>query len=399
MTRTGTKWITMAIVLVLTAGAWAQRERQGDRERPVRRPKARSMADRPRADREQQERENRNRERQRVEREEREEQERPNRDREQARRDEHRRDEPRRGKPDVRIFRFEHIPAESFMEVLGQLSQRGPLRELLSHIPVAVHQHSNAVVVIAPPEAMELFERLADGLDAPSAFHERMARVKKPGAPRQPILLRKPGAPKKPAPKKPAPPKRPAPGKGPGGINEAEIGKALGNPVGQFFCKALSEQVAGELRLDKRQIEAMRKVAQQCGQKVGHMRDRVIQAIRNMPPDQRAANARKIVSQVRGEMGKMAGEARKHVFGILKPEQRKPAARLLGAPGPTGAKGAKSKAPTKGKPAATGKRGSKPTPTAVPGKPRPAAAPSGCGGCSSRKIVLGDSGNCKIRDF
>ena len=442
MTRTGTKWIAMAIVLVLTAGAWGERER----ERPERRSEGRSMADEPRGDRERQDREKQNRDRQRVEQEQRErrnrdrqrveqeQREKQNRDRGRAQRDGRRRDEPRRGKPEVRIFRFEHIPAESFMEVLGQLSRRGPLGEMLSQVPIALHQHSNAVVVIGPPEAMGLFEQLANGLDAPSAFHERMARAKKPEASKKFDAHKKPGASKKfdaykkpgaskkfdaykkpgaskkfdahkkpgaskkfdahkkpgaskkfdahkkPASKKPTHPKHPTPGKSPGGINEEAIIKAVGNPVGQILGKLLSEPAARELRLEKQQREAMHKIARQCGQRVGHMHQRVIQAIRGMNHEERAANARKIVSHARAEMGKMAGEIRKHVFGILKPEQRKAAARLLGTPGPAGNKGAKSKAGAKG-------------------KPTPTAAPRGCGGCGSRDVVLGDTGNCKTSDF
>ena len=194
----------------------------------------------------------------------------------------------------------------------------------------------------------------------------------------------------------------------------------------QIFGKILS---ARELRLDERQRKAMHDAAQKCGQRVGHMHQRVIQAIQGMNRDQRAANARKIVSSARAEMGKLAGEVRKHIFKILKPQQHKTAARLIGAPGPAGTKGAKpskccgkcpkSRARVKGKPTPTaaprgcgggcGSR-SKPTPTvaprgcggkptAVPGKPGPAAAPRGCGGCGSRKIVLGDTGNCKTSDF
>ena len=340
--------MAMAIVLILTAVVWAERKQERDRERPDRRPEGRSMADRRRGDRGRQEREKRD-EREREERE---------------RNERGGRDDHRRGKPDVRIFRFEHIPAESFRAVIEQLSRKRGLGEMLSSIPIAVNEHSNAVVVIAPPEALELFEKIAKGLDRPSGFHERMARRKAPGAP-----------------KKPAPPKHPPHGQGADGINEEAIGKALGNPVGQFLHKALSEPVIRELRLDKRQIEAMRKVAQQFGPKVGHMRRHVIQTIRNMPPDQRAANARKIVRQVRGEMGKMTGEARKQIFKILTPAQHKAAARVLGPSGPAGAKG---------KPAATDARGRKPAPTASPG---------GCGGCAGRGTALSDTGNCKTGDF
>jgi len=146
----------MAIVLVLTAVAWAQREREDDRERSDRRPEGRRMADRNRGQR----------------------------------------DEHRREKPGVRVFRFKHIPAETFIGVIEQLSRKSPLGEILSKIPVALCEHSNAVVVIAPPEPLELFEQIAEGIDQPSEFHERMARRNRPAPPRSPRVLRKPGGPK-----------------------------------------------------------------------------------------------------------------------------------------------------------------------------------------------------------
>ena len=352
MTRTGIKWIVMVIVLVLAADAWAQRERGRDRKRSDRRPEGRSMADEQRGDRERQER---------------------------GKREEPNRDEHRRQKPDVRIFRFEHIPAQAFMGVLEQLSRKDPLREILSHIPIALEEHSNAVVVIAPREAMELFEKIANELDAPSEFHKRMAQRRGPGCPGNCRGSN-----------------RLSPGKEPGEINAEAIKKAIGNPVGQLFGKILS---AGELRLEKPQREAMHKIAQQCDQRVGHMHQRVIQAIRGMNRQERAANARKTVGHARAEMGKMAGEIRKHIFKILKPQQHKAAARILGAPGPAGNQGAKPKGKGKGKP----------TPTAAPrgcggsrnkSGPSPTAAPSGCGGCGDRgDVVLGDPGNCKTSDF
>ncbi|MDP6546460.1 MAG: hypothetical protein QGH60_20980 [Phycisphaerae bacterium] len=341
------------------------------------------------------------------------------------------------------------------MQVLAQLSQKGPLREILSQIPTALHQHSNAVVIIAPPEAMELFERLANELDQPSAFHERMARSRKPGGPSCRGNCSQNNCPtpgrcsgcrgncrrtNRPSPGK-SPgcsgecggANRPSPRKEPAEINAEAIKRAIGDPVGQLLRKVLS---SGELRLDKQQRGAIHKIAQQCGQKVGHMHQRVIQAIRGMGRDERASNARKTVSHARAAMGNMAGEVRKHIFKILKPSQHKTAARILGAPGPAGNKGAKpskccGKCPKsktrakggcggcgsknkagakggcggcrgKGKPTPTAAPrgcGSSPRPTAVPGKPRPQAAPSGCGGCGTRGIVLGDTGNCKTSDF
>jgi len=441
MTRIGTKWITMVIVLVLAAGAWAERKRGRDRERPDRRPETRSirsMADEHRGDLQRREHEERNRERERVERKERErrerehreraerekreEHERRNRERERGGREEHRRDEHRRQKPEIRVFRFEHIPAESFMSVLHQLAQKSPIGEIMSKIPIALEEHSNAVVVIAPPEAMELFDRIANELDAPSEFHKRMAQRGRPALPRQPHILRKPGPHKKPGAhkkpelykkpgahkkpelykkpgahkkpelykkpgahkkpelhkkpgphKKPTHPKHPAPGKGPGAINEEAIRRAIGNPVGQLFGKILS---ARDLRLDERQRKAMHDAARDCGRRVGHMHQRVIQAIRGMGRDERASNARKTVSRARAEMGKMAGDIHKRIFGILKPSQHKTAARIIGAPGPAGNKGAKPAPCPSGRPR-----------YGCGGAPSPTAAPrgrSGCGGCRNR---------------
>lgn len=345
MTQSGIKWIVMVIALVLAAGAWAERKQEHERKRPDRRPEARSMADEHRGNRERREREEHNRERQRAERE-------------RQEREEHNRDKHRRQKPDVRIFRFEHIPAQSFMGVLEQLSRKAPLREILSHIPIALEEHSNAVVVIAPREAMELFEKIANELDAPSEFQERMAQRRGPrrggncgGSNRQsPGRGRGCGGNCEGA-------NRPSAGKEPGEINAEAIKMAIGNPVGQLFGKLLSSE---ELRLGKPQREAMHKLAQQCGQRVGHMHQRVIQAIRGMNREQRAANARETVGHARAEMGKMAGDIRKHIFKILKPSQHKTAARILGEPGPAGSKG------------------DKPAPC-PPGRPR-----CGFGGCRNR---------------
>jgi len=349
----------------------------------------------------------------------------------------------------VRVFRFQHIPADSFMGVIEQLGRKEPLRGILSQIPIALNQPANAVVIVAPPEAMGVFERLRGELDQPSEFHERMAHrqmmmrqaaaarpgPRKPGCmcqncpgrpmmmqpqilrpkphirPHQPKKLAAPKRPhkpkgklkhpapkqphkpkgklkhpapkqphkpkgklKRPAPKQPHKPKgkprHPAPPKHKGGIDKAELGKALGSPVGQFFRKLMSEAVIRELRMDKRQVEAIRKVCHAVGRRAGHMRERVIRAIREMPPHERKTRGREIIGKARGEMGRVAGEARKRVFGILRPDQRKAAGRILGAHGPAGPKGSKpsgsSKCP-KGKPA-----------------PSPAPAPRGCGGCGNR---------------
>jgi len=480
MTRTGTKWIALALVLVMTAGAWAQRDRDRGRQEPDRRPDDRKKIDRDREHREHAERRE-HEERERREREQRERHEHEQREREQRERNERRehhrdgdRDGRRHQKPVIRIFRFENAPAESFMDVLSQLSRKSPLGEIMSKIPIALHQHSNAVVVIAPPEAIELFAQIADGLDAPSEFHQRMAQQRRPGQgpgcgggckagrpgqgpgcgggckgqrpgqglgcgggckgqrPGQGLGCGggckgqrpgqglgggggcKAGRPgqglgggggckgqrpgqglgggggckgQRPgqglgAPKPPARPNSPA-AANPSPIREDAIKNAIGNPIGEMFGKLLS---ARDIRLDPQQKQAMHKLVQGCGQRVGHMHQRVIQAIKGMNPQQRAANARKTVAGARAAMRKTAGEVRKHIFGILKPEQRKAAARILGPAGSTGARDAKpsggcDKYP-KRKPGAAG--GCQRNPATIPDAPGPCKT-----GCLQAKRIGG----------
>ena len=255
-------------------------------------------------------------------------------------------------------------------------------------------------------------------------------------------------------------PKRPAggPSRGPtpGAIDEGFIKNAIGNPIGPMFGKLLS---ARELRLEPQQREALGKLAQGCGQRVGHMQQRVIQAIKGMNREQRAANARKIVGGARAAMQQMAGEVRKGIFSILKPQQRETAARILGPQGssgkpgpkcsgrcggkcpkcragaknvkPSGCKGkcggkcpkcragakARKPSPCKGKcggkcpkcrAGARGNEGDKPK--AGPSgqqpnrtnAPAPAPRPGGCGGCRSGRnpgIVMSEQGDCKTKDF
>jgi hypothetical protein len=152
MTRTSAKWVTMALVLILAAGAQAERKRDGDRKRSDRR----STANRPN-ERERNEREERMEPKERMERE----------------RDE--RDERNHDKPELRIFRLENAPAESIIDVIYHLAKNNRFKDILSNIPIAFHEHSNAIIVIAPPRALEMFKKLVYGLDKPSDFHKRIS--------------------------------------------------------------------------------------------------------------------------------------------------------------------------------------------------------------------------------
>jgi hypothetical protein len=72
------------------------------------------------------------------------------------------------------VIRFKRVPAESFLHVLEQLARVPEVGEALKKLPVAVHEPSNSVVIIAPPEAAEMLMHLAAQLDQPSEFHEFM---------------------------------------------------------------------------------------------------------------------------------------------------------------------------------------------------------------------------------
>jgi hypothetical protein len=207
--------------------------------------------------------------------------------------------------------------------------------------------------------------------------------------------------------------------------------------MGDVLFKVLSEPAARELRLEKGQREALTKLGRGVGQRLGHMRQRVLRAIEGMNPKERAANARKVVSSARQAMEKMAGDVRKQVFNILKPEQRKTAARLMatagqggncpkskaGCGGKCGGKcpkcraGSKTRKPSsckgrcggkcpKCRAGAKGNEGAKPKAGPSGQQPDRTKAPAprsgGCGGCKSRQnpgIVMSEQGDCKTKDF
>jgi len=77
--------------------------------------------------------------------------------------------------PKAIVLRFEHIPANSFMETLEQLAHNNEhLREGLKQTPIALNEPANAVVVIAPPEVAAVMMRVAAELDHPNAFAQHM---------------------------------------------------------------------------------------------------------------------------------------------------------------------------------------------------------------------------------
>jgi len=76
--------------------------------------------------------------------------------------------------PEAIVLRFEHIPAESFLETFHQLAENEHLREGLKQIPIALNEPANAVVLIAPPEVAGVMMRVAEELDHPNEFEMHM---------------------------------------------------------------------------------------------------------------------------------------------------------------------------------------------------------------------------------
>ena len=68
------------------------------------------------------------------------------------------------------VLRFLHISAESFMDTVGQLGENDFLHEMIQQLPMALNEEANAVVVIGPPEVVEVIARVAHEIDQPNEF-------------------------------------------------------------------------------------------------------------------------------------------------------------------------------------------------------------------------------------
>jgi hypothetical protein len=233
-----------------------------------------------------------------------------------------RREAPRAPQPSAPpkpiIFRLKHISAESVMQVLEQFARNEEAGQILRSIPTAMNREANAIVIVGPPEVAEFFERLIDGLDQPSEYHERMrAREMEERAHR--MQMEKEARMGRP----------PAAGLRPGRPLRVEPGRP--GPVRQFLGRLLSEPVRRELGLDDDQVARIRELARHFGEKAGHIRQRVAGAMRDLPPQDREKRAPEVLGKVRGEIRRMIGDLRREVHQILRPEQREKVARLLGA--------------------------------------------------------------------
>jgi len=249
------------------------------------------------------------------------------------------------GAPKPIILRLKHISAESFMEVIEQLGRNEDAGRILRSIPTAMNREANAIVIVGPPEVAEFFERLVDGLDQPSEYHERMraremeerARMMQmhrghPGGPAPEAreqMMRKMQMQRREMEERKARMARPPAGPRPEGPRPGEPRR--GDPLRQVLARLLSAPVSRALGLDDDQIARIRDLARHFGEKAGHIRRRVAGAMRDLPPQDRDKRAPEVMRNVRGEIARMIGDLRREVFQVLRPEQREKAARLLGA--------------------------------------------------------------------
>lgn len=76
------------------------------------------------------------------------------------------------------VIQFEHLPVESFMNTLEQLSKNPHLR-FLQKVPVVINEHVNAIVIVAPPELTRLVAEIAKGLDKPNPMARRRKEMRR----------------------------------------------------------------------------------------------------------------------------------------------------------------------------------------------------------------------------
>ena len=71
------------------------------------------------------------------------------------------------------VLRFKHINVRSFAETLDQLGRRGS-GMALRNLPIAVNEEANAVVVVARKQLAKHLKIIAEGLDKPNEYRQRM---------------------------------------------------------------------------------------------------------------------------------------------------------------------------------------------------------------------------------
>ena len=282
--------------------------------------------------------------------------------------------------PKAIVLRFEHIPAESFMNTLRQLGRNEHLSKVLQNVPIALNEDANAVVVIAPPDIAALVMTIAKGLDQPNVFAERMrnmereeqkARLKREEAKRQlagppPWAGNPPMPPRGQAtPRRPEVRSAPGPAGGPGmspfqklhdprAIRERgptpprgqatprrpEVRSApgpAGDPGMGPFQRLLDSRAIRELGLKEEQVGKIRETLERCRNRVREMMAQVREKAEGMSPQERAAYMRETPEQLRHTHEKLFNETRGRIMELLTPDQRERAEQMFrGAPVPEG---------------------------------------------------------------
>ena len=239
--------------------------------------------------------------------------------------------------PKAIVLRFEHIPAESFMNTLRQLGRNEHISKVLQNVPIALNEDANAVVVIAPPDIAALVMTIAKGLDQPNVFAERMRNMERE---EQKARLKREEAKRHLAGPPPWAGNPPTPPRGQGAPRRPEVRSAPGpasDPGMGPFQRLLDPRASRELRLKEEQVGKIRETLERCRNRVRERMAQVREKAEGMSPHERAAYMRETQDQLRRSHEKLFNETRGRIMELLTPDQRERAEQMFrGAPVPEG---------------------------------------------------------------
>ena len=254
--------------------------------------------------------------------------------------------------PKPLVLHFKYIPAESFMDTLGQLGNNPHVRDVLKEVPIALNEPANSVVVIGPPELGEFLGAIAKGLDQPNEFREAMmqqerqqmeARLKFEEARHKmglPPMQAGPGGPPMNRPEMRGPEMRQhmqpgTPMGPPAGMPGPQIRSMLpeGEPMGRMviphLASLLSPPARQALGINEEQAGRIQKVLAAAVGEMAETAKQMEEAVKNVPPEKRQEAAAQWWQKNTPERAKRAERVRREVFEILAPEQRERAERWL----------------------------------------------------------------------
>ena len=156
--------------------------------------------------------------------------------------------------------------------------------------------------------------------------------MRQPGGPAQGPgpMMRPPAAPGMPAPAPAAPPQARSFGFSGGRV---ETGVTPGEGAGRFGL-LLAPEARERLGLSDQQVERIRGILSEIREGAGPMAERMREALKDVPPQERAERMREMMEKGAAERAHRMHEAEEAVMGVLSPEQREKFERWLRERGP-----------------------------------------------------------------